>query len=147
MKLKVMEENGVLLVSVLGSRQEMIVSEEDGGFVFELKERVVGSVVVEIAEEIIEEMPVSPPPPPVSSPVSPADEILFNRLSALRRQVAAECKHPPYVIFHDKTLREMVNKMPHNLEELGNITGVGQAKLQKYGDRFLDIIMKHSGVA
>jgi len=49
-------------------------------------------------------------------------------------------KIPPYVIFHDSTLLEMVNFKPTNLEQLGRISGVGQAKLDRYGEAFLSVI-------
>ena len=47
---------------------------------------------------------------------------------------------PPYVIFHDSTLREMAEQRPTSLTELGHISGVGQRKLDAYGDAFLAAI-------
>ncbi len=44
---------------------------------------------------------------------------------------------PPYVIFHDATLMEMVRRRPHSLAELGQIPGVGRSKLDRYGEVFL----------
>jgi ATP-dependent DNA helicase RecQ len=46
---------------------------------------------------------------------------------------------PPYLIFHDSTLLEMMNQRPRSLTELGRISGVGQAKLARYGDDFLEL--------
>ncbi len=47
---------------------------------------------------------------------------------------------PPYVIFHDSTLIDMIIAMPKNLPEMGQISGVGQNKLEKYGKLFLEVI-------
>ncbi|MBL8266052.1 DNA helicase RecQ [Steroidobacter sp.] len=69
-----------------------------------------------------------------------ADQPLFDRLRALRKQVADRSGVPPYVIFHDATLREMVRRAPANLEEFATIPGVGQAKLARYGQMFTDEI-------
>jgi ATP-dependent DNA helicase RecQ len=69
-----------------------------------------------------------------------ADQPLFDRLRALRKQLADQSGVPPYVIFHDATLREMVRRAPANLEEFAAIPGVGQAKLARYGQLFTDEI-------
>ena len=74
------------------------------------------------------------------TPISPIDEALFKKLSSLRRELAIAAKVPPYVIFHDKTLREMIHKRPNDLWELSEVSGVGQSKLDKYGEKFLSII-------
>jgi ATP-dependent DNA helicase RecQ len=47
---------------------------------------------------------------------------------------------PPYVIFHDSTLMEILKCRPGSLAEMGQISGVGQAKLAKYGDQFLQVV-------
>src|SRR5690606_143441 len=69
--------------------------------------------------------------------VTDDDERLFQALRALRSAIAKETAVPPYVVFHDKTLREMVAVKPRSLDELGQVTGVGAAKLERYGERFL----------
>ena len=87
--------------------------------------------------------PVVPVPPAVpGSPVQNGefDTVLFKQLSNLRRELANNAKVPPYIIFHDKTLREMAEKLPADLEALGSIPGVGASKLEKYGERFLSVI-------
>jgi ATP-dependent DNA helicase RecQ len=61
-------------------------------------------------------------------------------LVALRTQLAKEQGVPSYIIFNDKSLREMAQKRPQNLESLGQIGGVGKSKLEKYGTLFLDTI-------
>ena len=74
--------------------------------------------------------------------LDPADATLFEALRALRRELAAEAQVPPYVIFHDATLREMAHLRPASHEELGAIPGVGARKLEAYGDYFLDVILR-----
>jgi hypothetical protein len=65
---------------------------------------------------------------------------LFAHLVALRKQIASEVNLPPYIIFHDSTLRDMCRLLPSDLEELRAVQGVGQAKLEKYGLRFIQAI-------
>jgi len=65
---------------------------------------------------------------------------LFEVLRARRRELAAAASVPPYVIFHDSTLRAMAEAKPTTLHALGRITGVGEAKLERYGEAFLEVI-------
>ena len=71
---------------------------------------------------------------------TPAQEAFFQRLRSLRKDIADEENVPAYIVFPDKVLREMVVQRPSNKEELLNLAGVGPAKLEKYGDAFLDAI-------
>ncbi|MEP6895809.1 MAG: DNA helicase RecQ, partial [Chloroflexota bacterium] len=64
---------------------------------------------------------------------------LFALLRQKRKELADEASVPPYVIFSDKTLTEMAAYYPQSLESLLNISGVGQAKLEKYGTTFLGV--------
>ena len=66
----------------------------------------------------------------------PADP-LFDALRETRRALAAAAGVPPYIIFHDSTLREIAAVRPSNLAELGRVNGVGRAKLERYGDAVL----------
>ncbi len=66
------------------------------------------------------------------------DQELFADLKALRMTIAKENSVPPYVVFHDKTLIDMIIQKPTNLNEMGNVAGVGQSKLDKYGQVFLE---------
>jgi ATP-dependent DNA helicase RecQ len=75
---------------------------------------------------------------------NPVGDPLFEALRELRRQLAAEAGLPPYVIFHDSTLREMAAVRPASLAELGAIGGVGARKLEAYGDAFLRVIADRS---
>ena len=68
---------------------------------------------------------------------------LFDALRELRRELASEAQVPPYVIFHDSTLREMAAARPATLAQLGRISGVGAKKLEAYGERFVEEIGRH----
>ncbi len=74
--------------------------------------------------------------------LSEKDLELFETLRVLRREIAGEEKVPPYMIFSDKTLALMSAAHPENLEEMLRISGVGEFKLQKYGERFLQVIRR-----
>ena len=74
---------------------------------------------------------------------NPVGDPLFDALRELRRELALEAQLPPYVIFHDATLREMAARRPASLAELGEIGGVGAKKLEAYGERFLSVIARH----
>jgi len=65
---------------------------------------------------------------------------LFEALRARRRELAAEAGVPPYVVFHDSTLREMAELKPTTLHALSRVSGVGAAKLERYGEAFVDLI-------
>ncbi len=77
-------------------------------------------------------------------PLSPADDTLWHALKALRLELAREQGVPPYVIFHDATLMEMIHAKPQDLTALGLLPGVGGRKLERYGDYFLDVILRHT---
>ena len=81
---------------------------------------------------------------PSAAPLAPQDEGLFNALRALRLELAREQGVPPYVIFHDATLKAMAESRPQTLNELGNVSGVGQGKLARYGERFLKVLGGHA---
>jgi ATP-dependent DNA helicase RecQ len=68
------------------------------------------------------------------------DDPLWLALKAKRTELAREQGVPPYVIFHDSTLLEILNRKPQTLDEMAQISGVGQAKLAKYGDAFLQVV-------
>lgn len=80
------------------------------------------------------------------SAMDPEDRSLWERLRALRTELAREQGVPPYVIFSDATLLEMVASAPRTPEEMAGITGVGQHKLERYGDAFIRAIEGHFGL-
>jgi ATP-dependent DNA helicase RecQ len=65
---------------------------------------------------------------------------LWEKLRALRLSISKELDIPPFVVFHDSTLAEMVNIRPTTIEGLLLISGVGQMKADKYGEQFLEVI-------
>jgi len=73
------------------------------------------------------------------------DDPLFDALRARRRELAKEAGVPPYVIFHDSTLREMAARKPGRLEDLSRLAGIGAAKLDRYGAAFLEVIVAFEG--
>ena len=75
---------------------------------------------------------------------NPLGDPLFEALRTRRRELAAEAKVPPYVVFHDSVLREMAAMKPDSLRALGTISGVGERKLEAYGDAFLQVIRERA---
>jgi ATP-dependent DNA helicase RecQ len=73
----------------------------------------------------------------------PADP-LFEALREARRKLAAEARVPPYVIFHDSTLREIAERKPRDLNELSRVQGVGAVKLERYGQAMLAAVSTNS---
>jgi superfamily II DNA helicase RecQ len=71
---------------------------------------------------------------------------LFTRLSALRKRLAIEQGKPPYIIFHDSTLRDIAREFPMDLKSLSKINGVGRVKLKRYGGLLLEAIHEYKGV-
>lgn len=76
----------------------------------------------------------------VATPLADIDQALWERLRTCRKRLADEDGVPPYVIFHDRTLHEMAIRRPATLSAMLNITGVGQAKLERYGAQFLAVL-------
>jgi ATP-dependent DNA helicase RecQ len=70
---------------------------------------------------------------------------LFDALRERRRELAKQMSVPPYVIFHDSTLREMAQARPASLSEMAEISGVGSAKLERYGAAFVELIATFKG--
>lgn len=69
-----------------------------------------------------------------------ADEGLFEKLRALRMEIAKAEKVPPYIVFSDKTLIHMCAVKPQSKDEMLEVSGVGEAKYQKYGEKFLEAL-------
>jgi ATP-dependent DNA helicase RecQ len=84
---------------------------------------------------------------PAKRRAAPADDtgdehsrLLFEKLRQLRLEISQRLNVPPYVVFHDKTLKEMAAVRPSTRSELLGITGVGERKAEQYGDLFLGVI-------
>lgn len=73
------------------------------------------------------------------------DEVLFQKLRALRLDIARELGKPPYIVFSDKTLRDMVRVKPITDDQFLAVNGVGESKLKQYGERFMAAIREDSG--
>ena len=76
--------------------------------------------------------------------IAPEDQELWEELRECRKYLAEEHNVPPYVIFHDATLKEMLDVMPMSGSELLTLTGVGDSKLEKYGADFIEIICRYA---
>lgn len=72
------------------------------------------------------------------------DEALFQKLRALRLDIARELGKPPYIVFSDKTLRDMVRVKPITDDQFLAVNGVGESKLKQYGERFMAAIREDS---
>ena len=76
--------------------------------------------------------------------VSEQDRVVWEALRECRKRLADEQGVPPYHIFHDATLMEMMEYRPKNDGELLTLNGVGGVKLEKYGEDFLEVISQYS---
>jgi ATP-dependent DNA helicase RecQ len=81
------------------------------------------------------------PRPKILALPEEVDRELYERLRTLRRELAEENGVPPYVIFSDKTLRELAAHRPTNREEMLAIHGIGEVKFERYGEVFLDLLL------
>ncbi|MBQ6619972.1 MAG: DNA helicase RecQ [Thermoguttaceae bacterium] len=77
--------------------------------------------------------------------MSPSDHNLFEELRQLRLRLAQRRHIPPYQVFTDKTLLELAARRPTNSDEMLGITGVGQKKMETYGEAFLELINRYPG--
>ena len=72
--------------------------------------------------------------------ITPTDQPLWEAMRALRKQLADETGVPPYVVFHDATLKALIHAKPETPEQMLALHGIGKAKLERYGDAFLALI-------
>ena len=143
----VSEEEAHLLRPVVRALQARgsLIATEHGGLALGGDARAIlrGELTVPIA--------IAPKPEKVRKPrrgerggaVNPVGDPLFEALRALRRDRAAGLGVPPYVVFHDSTLREMAERRPATLAEMGEIGGVGARKLEAHGEAFLELIQAY----
>jgi len=102
-----------------------------------------GSQTVELRKDLPVTQPgkrARPPEQPAVGFANEPDRPLFEKLRQLRLEVSKRLNVPPYVVFHDKTLKEMASRRPSTRAELLAITGVGERKAEQFGDLFLEII-------
>ncbi|MGA2397493.1 MAG: DNA helicase RecQ [Steroidobacteraceae bacterium] len=98
------------------------------------------------AKQRSQSSPLSPLPATSPPAVTPEGGELFETLRALRKRLADAQGMPPYVIFHDATLREIAQRRPVTLGQFAGIRGVGEAKLARYGEEFVAVVRGHSAV-
>ncbi|OYX87172.1 MAG: DNA helicase RecQ [Azorhizobium sp. 32-67-21] len=77
---------------------------------------------------------------PRAALADPRDEALYQKLRTLRLDLAKAQGVPPYVIFHDATLMEIARVRPRSLAGLGDVSGVGEAKLERYGPQVIEVV-------
>jgi ATP-dependent DNA helicase RecQ len=73
-----------------------------------------------------------------------ANNELWEALRSCRKKLAEECGVPPFMIFHDATLAEMIERQPANPEQFSRINGIGDKKTERYSEAFLKVINEHS---
>lgn len=77
--------------------------------------------------------------------LSETESGIFEKLRGLRLAIAREERVPPFVVFSDVTLEDMVSRLPRTEEEMAEVHGIGAFKLKKYGERFLAALGEFSG--
>ena len=157
MKLRITNYSPDMVLTVSGVLQEIAIIKEDSGCL--VLELLGESPAITANDAVTESDEINLPTVPVfegegtdEGTAKEDDAVvaysrnntLFHKLSDLRRTFANAEKVPPYLIFHDKTLWSMVEKLPVDLPSLGNISGVGKSKLEKYGAAFLEAIQEAS---
>ncbi len=104
-----------------------------------------GEVVLELRQEIGHERSLTKHPASEASQlVSSEERVQWEALRTLRRKLAEEHSVPPYVIFSDKTLLEMLRSNPRHLADMARINGIGERKLKRYGGAFLQVLHNRS---
>ncbi len=99
-----------------------------------------GEIRLELREDIVEKASRKSKSSRKEVEIAVADEPLWEALRACRKHLATEQNVPPYVIFHDSTLQQMVEHKPTSKAEMATISGVGQSKLDRFGQEFIDVI-------
>lgn len=99
-----------------------------------------GEITLSLRKDLLIKAPSKSRKVSATANLSDQDQGLFEALRACRKELAEENNVPPYVIFHDRTLALMATHKPSNEEELLQLSGVGDAKLARYGREFLDVI-------
>ncbi len=82
-------------------------------------------------------------PAPQGDPAAPHDQVLFQKLRVLRKELADSLGVPAFVVFSDATLRQLASSMPGDRASMLKVKGVGESKLRQFGDEFLSVIAGH----
>lgn len=139
-KFAIIEDSGKVSVEVLSTDDKEALQEVETVQPVEAVQAVEKSEPIEKVQHIQKSQPQVKSDSLSEAVTEEVSSDLFQRLVSLRRQIAREVKLPPYIIFHDASLRDMASKLPLDLEAMKGISGVGQAKLDKYGSRFIEAI-------
>ncbi|WP_420265490.1 DNA helicase RecQ [Candidatus Magnetominusculus dajiuhuensis] len=116
-----------------GDKYPVIKLSQHGKSVLFGKESVMANMRPEIRADIVQQVSRTE----AGSHFEEFDHGLFERLRALRRGIADEQEVAPFIVFSDKTLHEMCRYYPTTIDQLWNINGVGQLKIDRYGDEFI----------
>ena len=81
----------------------------------------------------------------IKTAVGEENQELWEALRTCRKQLAEQYGIPPYMVFHDSALKEIMQRKPVRREEMLNISGIGHAKLEKFGDEFLEVVRGYPG--
>ena len=82
--------------------------------------------------------------PRSKDPLSETDIPLWDALRACRKQIAEEQGIPPYMVFHDSTLKEIAEQRPSSERAMLGVNGIGQVKLERFGHAFLQVVREYS---
>ncbi len=74
---------------------------------------------------------------------APEDDLLFEKMRLLRKEIAQREGVPPYIVFPDSTLQELCRYLPRDKDSMLKIKGVGQVKMERFGEQFLQVIKEH----
>ncbi|WP_296180945.1 DNA helicase RecQ [Pseudomonas sp. UBA1879] len=99
-----------------------------------------GEVTLELRRDLKPQVTAKASGSPASQLVRAEEREQWEALRTLRRKLAEEHGVPPYVIFPDSTLLEMLRSQPGNMAEMGRVSGVGARKLERYGEAFLEVL-------
>jgi ATP-dependent DNA helicase RecQ len=102
-----------------------------------------GASMAELAKDQVRSLSTARLPARTAAPAASVDDALFQRLKALRKEIADRSGVPAYVVFNDRTLSEMAARRPSSPDQLLDISGVGQNKLARYGAQFLSAIAEY----
>lgn len=119
---------------------------QSGYAVLQGKEQVLKRVKKKVVQPVA--VPVAAPVPAgekESADTVSIDMELFELLRSVRKEIAESQKLPPYIIFHDSTLKEMCKSYPVDRKSMLKISGVGESKFEKYGNRFIEAIKQYVG--
>ena len=121
--------------------------EDDGRwYVTESGRRVLkGDEDVMLRGEAGQEERIDAPKARLTEGLTTAEQRLLAALKALRLGIARADRQPAYVVFADRTLVELATRRPQSLAEMAGIHGIGEAKLARYGQVFLEVILSHEG--